>query len=197
MTARVTQHSLQEATARPRHVRARAARAREPAAARAGVLPARGAARPQPARAEGVTTSRVRTVLDHTNGVYGHTIWSHPRDFHASGRRQRGEIPRAGDRGRTGDLVLGKPTDSGHHTISAHRRPGKLRLSRRPRPRPMGSDGTQSGTTQVQRPSTGSSRWTVSSRAAAPSSSRIVSGQRGGRRRWWKWQMHRIQDRAH
>jgi len=56
---------------------------------------------------------------------------------------------RAGDRGRTGDLVLGKPIDSGHHTISAHRRQGKLRLSRRPLPRPIGWDETQSGTHPV------------------------------------------------
>ena len=59
------------------------------------------------------------------------------------------DFARAGDRGRTGDLVLGKPIDSGHHTISAHRRQGKLPLSRRPLPRPMGWDETQSGTHPV------------------------------------------------
>ena len=72
------------------------ARAHQRAAARAGALPARGAARPQPARAEGVTTSRVSTVLHHTNGVCGHIIWSHPRGFCASGRRQVLEILESG-----------------------------------------------------------------------------------------------------
>jgi hypothetical protein len=38
------------------------------------------------------------------------------------------DFARAGDRGRTGHLALGKPIDSGHHTISAHRRQGTLRL---------------------------------------------------------------------
>ena len=61
---------------------------------------------------------------------------------------------RAGDRGRTGDLVLGKPIDSGHHTISAHPRPGKLRVSPRSTTHGLGSIAAQSGTHLVHTVST-------------------------------------------
>jgi hypothetical protein len=76
----------------------------------------------------------------------------------ATGRRRRSShfaatpgtlsalLPKSGDRGRTGDLVLGTPIDSGHHTISAHRRPGKLRVSPRSTTHGLGSIAAQSGT---------------------------------------------------
>jgi hypothetical protein len=56
---------------------------------------------------------------------------------------------RAGDRGRTDDLVLGKRIDSGHHTISAHRTQGNLRVPRPWTAHRMGSIRTQSGTHPV------------------------------------------------
>jgi hypothetical protein len=58
---------------------------------------------------------------------------------------------RAGDRGRTGDLVLGKRLDSGHQVISAHRTLRNSRVRVFPIAGLMGSDGPQSGTTRVQR----------------------------------------------
>jgi len=60
---------------------------------------------------------------------------------------------RAGDRGRTGDLVLGKPIDSGHHTISAHRTHGTIRVSCPSTAHRMGWVGTHSGTHPVHTPS--------------------------------------------
>jgi hypothetical protein len=76
------------------------------------------------------------------------TLHGHPRRPARARRFQVRDFLRAGDRGRTGDLVLGKRIASGHHTISAHR----TRKFAVPRPwtaHRMGSIGTQSGTHQV------------------------------------------------
>src|SRR5262249_30122937 len=67
-------------------------------------------------------------LLDSSSGERTGTTPAPDRARREATNRQVFGTTRAGDRGRTGDLVLGKRIASGHHTISAHRTQEKLRF---------------------------------------------------------------------